>query len=696
MSLADIDTLALSFIAETCTIYKSRIKDVYSFIPLQSSMIAKNRNEMFHFVLSPSRPVGPDPLCDALRQAVMHNEILRTRIVNYANLGTVNILTDEEHVTNRDTGYDNIEDYLRADDDAPHQRFETGDLLFRSACVGQNAVLTLHHAIMDYWTIENLIQLDLSVVYAGHPPIKCPVFKEFVKYCSDMDDEAARAFWMPRFKGAPAIFPEPRSAQSPQPRVSERTVRHMALQRRAGHDAIASSHMPFSIEAAWALNTAIYTNSESVAYGLVLSGRSKTGNGIENTLGPTVTEVPVQALVRHQTMTVDNLIKDRAMALRQLQQHPAEVQYGVEKIGALSESARVVARFQTLINIRPAVFTVNRPDDTTNDVRIKMRMVWRQGYYPLQFIFSIMDDGVTVWARADSTVINDRQLDLILNQYEHTLRLLTEVPLQTRLAKLPLLDSQFRVEVFGCDSTPPATSDKSIVEALDQRAQSQDLAVEAVDGIAMHLALHCMSDHIAEQLQQRGVLPGARVGFLFKKSLLATAALVRLLRAGGICVPIEEYDEALLSSVGAQLLVTSPDSYAEVSKLTSNVFVVAPDLMKEAAISTKVTLLLNDHAVTTQAKAARRTAVDLTHILFTTEGSGAPQTPVMLSHSHLVSVLTSYVHQFDWQADCRIVQFSPYISSQSMLESFGTLITGGCVCVPRDDEINLPAFITSA
>ena len=696
MSLTDIDAVALSAIAEACRVPESRIKDVYSCTPLQSSMIAKNRNEMFHFVLSPTSPVDPDPFCDALRQVVAHNEILRTRIVNCAGLGSVNVVTDEEHMTNRNTGYDSIEEYLQEDHDAPHHRFDTGGLLFRSAYVGHHAVLTLHHSVMDYWSIDKLIQLDLSVVYAGQPPVKRPAFKEFVKYCLDLEEDAARAFWMQRFKAAPAVFPESRSAQSPQPRVSEKIVRHMPLQRMTGRGGIASSHMPLFIEAAWALTMAIYTDSESVAYGLVLSGRSMTLNGIENTLGPTVTEVPVQVNLRRQTMTVDNLIKDRATSLRQLQQHAAEVQYGLENIRALSEPARTAAGFQTLINVRPAVFSDKKPEDTANSNHIKLRMVWLQGYYPLQFIFSIMDDGVTVWARTDSAVVSDRQLDLILNQFEHTLRLLTEVPLQTRLADLPLLNSHARAEIFERNNTLPASPNKSLVETLNRWTRSESLAVEAVDGSATYLALHSMSDRVAEQLQRRGISPGKPVGFLFEKSLSAIVALMGLLKAGGTCVPIEKYDEALLSSVGVELLVTSTASYAHVPRLTSDVFVVDPDPMTTTVLDTDLAPLPNGRSAATQARATSNTAEDLAYILFTTEGSGGPQTPVMLSHGHLVSVLTTYVHRFDWQPGFRIAQFSSYVSSQSVLEIFGTLLAGGCVCVPRVDEVNLPASITSA
>ncbi|KAL5122050.1 hypothetical protein ACEQ8H_000267 [Pleosporales sp. CAS-2024a] len=691
--LSDMDAISLSTIASACNLPSPLlIRDIYPCTPLQSSMISSTRNETFHFVLSPAHPVEPGPFCHALRQVVSSNDILRTRIVECRDLGYVNVVTDEEHVTDMNTGFDNIEEYLRDHGDAARHRFEAGDVLFRSAYVGHHAVLTLHHAVMDYWSIDQLIQLDLSVVYAGQPPIKRPPFNEFAKYCHQIGDDAARAFWTPRFKGAPAIFPKPRSAQSGPPRVSEKTVRHMPLQRMTGPDALASSHMPLFIEAAWALTMAIYTDSESLAYGLVLSGRSATRNGIENTLGPTVTEVPIQVNLRHRTMTVDNLIKERAAALRQLQQHALEVQYGVANIAALSEPAMVAAGFQTLINIRPAVFSGQEPGNTANGNHVKLRMVWMRGYYPLQLIFSIMPDGVTVWARTDSGVVSNGQLDRILNQFEHTLRSLTEAAQQTRLCNLPLLDPHARVEIASWNRMLPTMAEKSVVETLDKWTQYESLAVEAGDGSATHRVLHSMSARIAEELRGRGVTRGTRVGFLFDKSLSAIVALVGLLKAGGICVPMEGYDEGLLSSVGAELLMTSSTRYAHVSSLVPDVFVVELDSVMRRVGELDSKPLPHGH----NAKAIKTTAQDLAYILFTSEAPGARQTPVMLSHGHLVATLTSYVHRFDWQPGHRILQFGALASSQSVLEMLGALIAGGCICIPSGDEANLPSFIASA
>ncbi|KAK8121635.1 hypothetical protein PG984_010305 [Apiospora sp. TS-2023a] len=364
--------------------------------------------------------------------------------------GLVQVTTREEHVTDLETGFDSVDEYLYGDDagDGRHS-FARGELLFRSAFIGQSLVATMHHAIADYWSMDKLLRLDLPVVYFGRPPIRRPAFRDFVAQCLRIDRAAANGFWASRFKGIPAIFPPNQSSgRLGGGVVSEKPSRMMPLRRSAaGPDSISPSHMAWYIEAAWALTAAIYTDSGSVAYGYVLSGRSPNPDpeAVENTLGPTLTEIPVQVSMRPAATTVDKLIKDRAASWRHLQQNASVLQYGLASIAAVSEAAKAAAGFQALINIRPSVFTQdNRGTSVQGPDSSQLRMVWRRGHFPLQLIFSITEEGVMVWPRTNPAVVGDGWLSRILHQYQHILRLLTEAPPQTKLGHLPLLDPQAR------------------------------------------------------------------------------------------------------------------------------------------------------------------------------------------------------------------------------------------------------------
>ncbi|KAJ8129339.1 hypothetical protein O1611_g4291 [Lasiodiplodia mahajangana] len=638
MSIAEVDEPTLSSIAKACNIPRGLIADVYSCTPMQLSMITQARPERFHLILSFGPTADIDRCCQAIRQVVSMNSILRTRFVK-CSLGIVQVVTREEHVTERLSG--DLEQYL---DDDWTRRFGLGTSLFRTAFVDRLLVLTVHHAVTDYTAVNMILGMDIPAAYCGFTPTPRPSFKQFVTYYTNIDKSAARSFWASRFKGAPAIFPRVNSGVIPAP--VESTGRKIRLAQIG--NGIDQTHVPYYIEAAWALTAAAYTVSDSVAYGYVLSGRSPTLNGLESTLGPTVIEVPVQVNLQ-RTMTVDWLLKDRATALRQLQMHPAS-QYGNAAIGAINESARIASGFQTLLNIVPVL------SKKTESADIKY-------------------DGM----------------------------LLAEVPLSTKIDELPLLNDHDRSEILSWNKTIPPPTEDSLHELFraQARAQPEVPAVEASDGNASYSRLDQMSDRLAHGLQGRGVSPGQPVAFIFEKSLWAIVAVLGIMKAGGVCIPIDKgdpYDRkaTILSLTKADMILTSSAEYNNLTSLAPNVLAISPEFAIEGpepeylepASSSSYPPFSSD---------------DLAYIIFTGSGTRALK-GVLLEHRSLASSLTWNAQRLGWGPKSRIFQFASYTSSMSIMEIFGALLFGGCLCIPTSEtcdplssnsKLELPDCMTS-
>lgn len=416
-------------IAEQYHIPTNDIEDVYPCTPLQVSMIASNRAEMFHFVMSFGPGADIDRFSDALVRVVSANATLRTRIVQ-STQGTRQVVTKSKHVIEQRSGP--LEQYLKDAD-----CLGLGAPLFRTAFIERVFIATIHHAVMDHWSWATLLNVDLATAYYGERMILRPPFRNFVEHCQAIDEPAARAFWASRFTGAPGIFP---ACVPPNhtPNVTQKPERNIHI----GHigNGLAPAHVPYYIEAAWALTAAAYTGTDEVAYGYVLSGRSSALNGLEDTLGPAIVEVPIQATLQ-PGMTVERLIKDRSTSMRQLQAQPA-LQDPPDKIPAISDAARHASGFRVLINVRPSVPPAPDGSDVTLD-----RVVWLRGSFPLQLVFTLLDDGVTIEPRSDSGVISDAQLSRILDQFEYMLLLLVEAAPQTKLADLPRLNPRDRKSI---------------------------------------------------------------------------------------------------------------------------------------------------------------------------------------------------------------------------------------------------------
>ncbi|KAK4243870.1 hypothetical protein C7999DRAFT_44387 [Corynascus novoguineensis] len=703
MSIAEVDEDTLREITEKCKVSPESIEDVYSCVPLQRSMIAEDRDEVFHFIMSFGPGADIDRFCECLRKVVAANAVLRTRLVRSAHLGDiVQVVTKEEHVTERHPGAnrEDVDHYLQQG----LPQMGLGVPLLRSAFIGRYLVLTQHHAVFDYWSWDAMMNVDIASLYMQSPnrstiPPQRPSFKAFVARCLGVDEREADAFWRSRFKGSPAVFLRPELPAPSRPRVVSKPDRVFPLDRiKMG--ALPPTHAPYYIEAAWALTASIHTDSDSVAYGYVLSGRTPTPDGYENTLGPTVTEVPMQVNLQRKTATVDRLIKDRAASIRQLHQNPHLMHYPIEKIAALSDAARSACAFSALFNVRPAVFA-----SKTDDVEVKIEsMIWRNGYFPLQLIFSITHEGVEVWPRVDETVLDDRQLDRLLNQFGHTLRLLTEAAPTAKLDTLPLLDPQGREEILRINEAIPEPVQSTLHGLFAARAPAQPgaMAVSAGDGKLTYAELDRFSSLLASALRSsNGVKTGTRVGLLMDRSQWAVVAMLAILKAGGTCVPIDRRNSEqsianTLSTTGTRLVLVAAADHARTLERVSDMLVVTPEAVAETSFASEQ----NKHV------AVYGQPEDPAFVFHasSSSGSGAGQA-VVLEHHSLATSLTSQGQRLGWGPEIRMLHFWSLASGKSLLEIFGALLFGGCLCIPTpedDDDLDsvashqLSRFIRSA
>ncbi|KXX82668.1 Nonribosomal peptide synthetase 13 [Madurella mycetomatis] len=692
MSRADIDDATLYELAKTCNVPANQIEDVYACVHQQLDQMSDARYERFQIVLSFGPEIDLGRWCEVLGRVVAMNPVLRTRIVHCPNLGSLQVVINEDHTTERFSGMD-LDQYLHDDQT---RRLGYGDALLRTAFVDRNFVVSMHHAIMDYWSTTTLLREDLILGYISHPdpPQRRPPFKDFVKHCMSIDEATATSFWASRLgKRIPTIFPPlKRAGYTPYP--DQMVTQELSLKGRVGIDKIPATHVPSFVEAAWALTAASYADSDSIAYGFVLSGRSSTaGGGLDTTfLGPAHAEVPVQVnLGQRSTMTVEQFVRDRATSIRQLQAHPA-IQYGLQNIAKVSEPARVASGFQTLLNIipiLPSALPTAKNEKESSIIRMD-RMVWRaKGYVALMVrckILDFSDHGILVEARYDPAVIEEVQLRRVLNQFEHTLHTLLDAPPQTKLDKLSLLNSHDQAEVLAWNRALAAEEKRTLHQLFIARARAspESTAVRVADGsLISYRELDQTSDRLAHELRRRGVVPGNLVPFIMEKSLSAIVALLATLKAGGVCMPLNPDDLALIrraitssltmAKTTPDLLLASPTTHTTTAGLVPQVFTV----------STESIARLPEADIHSPLPDGREFSHELAYIITTSGTSTGSPKCVGLDHRSLVSTLDSIAEGLGWpDSGMRMLHFAGYESGTSIYEIFGTFLSGGCLCIP--------------
>ena len=209
-------------------------------------------------------------------------------------------------------------------------------------------------------------------------------------------------------------------------------------------------------------------------------------------------------------------------------------------------------------------------------------------------------------------------------------------------------------------------------------------AVCSWEGSLTYLELDRLSRVAADRLQSVGVGPGQYVPFAYEKSIWAVVAMLAILKAGGAFVPLNPQDpkarlEQILLGVSAQVVVTSEGFVGLFKEIVKEVVVIS----KEAVQSRDLTCSDGQNG---NVKTVTRSACpeDPIFVLFT---SGSTGTAKGMIHTHRSSCTHASSHGRAMGYDgARVLQFAAYTFDVAIFDIFTTLLFGGCICVPSEEE----------
>lgn len=203
-------------------------------------------------------------------------------------------------------------------------------------------------------------------------------------------------------------------------------------------------------------------------------------------------------------------------------------------------------------------------------------------------------------------------------------------------------------------------------------------AVCAWDGNLTYGELDSVASVVAKRLVREGVRPGNLVPFAYEKSLWAVVATFAILKAGGAFVPIDGTQpksrlKEILRNTGAKLVLAS-DTFAPVLQgLVEKVVVISDstiNLKKEAArgLSWSVTVRPEDPIF----------------VLFTSGSTGAPK-GMVLEHGAICTHAITHGALMGYHG-ARVLQFAAHTFDVAIMDIFTTLVFGGCICIPSEED----------
>lgn len=247
---------------------------------------------------------------------------------------------------------------------------------------------------------------------------------------------------------------------------------------------------------------------------------------------------------------------------------------------------------------------------------------------------------------------------------------------QQLITQLDLFTQRDFEQIRIWNSTFPDKIDSCVHDLLLQHAieSPHSPALCSWDGNLTYDELDKISKRLAYHFIKAGIKQEVLVPVCFKKSMYTIVTMVAVLRAGGAFIPLDPSHprdrlKAIIQKANAKFIIASPDTAHLFVDTAATVINVSPSLLETFPV------------------------VDLPHIrphsaafvLFTSGSTGKPK-GIVQEHASVCTSAIAHGRALYVSSTSRVLQYAAYTFDVSMMDIFTTLIYGGCVCTPSEED----------
>lgn len=653
--------------AYLCGIETTDVEDVFPCTPLQAGLLAETIRRPGDNVLTETLVFRKDvDVCRfraAWQRVVQANSILRTRIVDLAQHGIVQIVVRYERCE--------IEEGVSAQDfglGTPLVSYKISDYCFS---------WSIHHALYDGWSMP-LIFDCLAKNYRSETVQDAPPFQAFVKYVKSCSQTRMKEFWKDQFCDFNAQKFPVLPSKTYKPRCNQRLKLNIKdIASDGGYTA------GTRIRLAWAILLSTITNSADASFGTTIFGRQVNVPGIESITGPTFATVPLRVAIDRSKPVKDLLQQVQLQAANMV---PFE-QIGIQQIRCISEDCDLGCQFQSHMVIQPE--GKHGPEDTLFEstfVQTEADDIDPLKLYAICLEFILKPNSICLRANYDSTVVPPTQFRRLADRFESILRQLSLTKVQDEpifLLNTSSLEDQ--KQIWSWNDTILERSDQTVHEVFGQVAAKQPRApaVCSWDGDFTYGKLNEMSTRVAHEMLRAGLPQSGQriVPLFFEKSKWTPVCQIAVMKASGtsvvldVTLPIGRL-QMVIDLIQPQIILTSAEQESQARKL---------------APSTARIILVSDAQEYTfrLPEDPRLPAVvpnTWLYVVFTSGSTGVPKGAI-ISHSNFTSALKYGQMALKFGPHTRTYDFVSYAFDVSWLNLLYTLCAGGCLCVPSQHEV---------
>ncbi|MGA9768120.1 MAG: amino acid adenylation domain-containing protein, partial [Blastocatellia bacterium] len=676
---------------------KGNVEAVYPLSPMQSGMLFHSLREPqagYHieqnrYTLTGKLNIESFEL--AWRKVIGRHSILRTAFSSAGKMSQVVFRDVALPIDKQDLRHllpAEQEDRLRAVLEADRRRVsETTKAplmrltLLRMADDSYLFIWSCHHLLMDGWSCAMV--LDELVAYYNadeqgrelNLPSPKP-FHDYILWLQKQDRGRAEEFWKTSLQGFSAPTPLPiQVARNNVMNGNRRAQKEIKLPASA-RDSLSlwarQHHLTLNtvMQGVWALLLSRYSGEADVVFGMTVAGRPANLPGSENMVGIFINTLPLRVQFNPQDRVLDWLGE-----LQQRQAGVTEYQYAaLVDIQGWSEVPRGVQLFNSLLIFENyPIKAFDGMGSNGSSLQVQAHASELKLNYPLAFTV-IANPEMTLEIGYDPELFTSESVDRMLANLEVLLAVMVNVQDQ-KMSELSLLSEVERDCLLLEWNHTSVDYGRHCIHELFERQVMRNAHATALIYEGQWVSyedLNRRANQLAHYLAVVGVGPEVRVAICMQRSIEMMTALIGVLKAGGVCVPLDpgypaERISCMLDDSQASVLLTSQSLVNSLPAHSAGVL----------CLDTQWDLIAGQDAINPSIGIDSENAA---YIIYTSGSTGKAK-GVLLPHRAICNVMYWMTSEFPLGNLDRVVQKASISFDASMLEIFFPLAAGAAIII---------------
>lgn len=490
------------------------------------------------------------------------------------------------------------------------------------------------------------------------------------RHIASLDAPRSVEVWRSHLNGAtPCIFPH--LAIQKEGRLESRGI-GLDISRYQLSQFCSESQLDLStvIQLAWAFVLRTYVGEDRVIFGYHHKGRddllmpdTKRYVGSLATFVPCMVDFSPMSSVLDILWQLERMVKDsRTTEVPTL----AEIEHS---LGIQGQSL-----FNTCITCQDVDDTILSDSDSDSGVWEPVLLANTvDGNCDVSLCVTLRDDRIQ--ADVSYSCLSSTQLHNVMNTFQRALQIIINTPGQL-CSQVDLFTEHDFQQIMNPDWEDDQT-DTKISTCLHKlilrqcRARPNFPAIYAWDGELSYQQVQTSVISLATYLVNSGVGPGVLVPIVLEKSRWSPIIMLAVMQAGGCFICLDAQDmlmvEAMLHQLEPQLVVVTEGAYKHVSQFIRNCVCINETFL--SSLPPQVTVF-SQEPLPQQAACA-----------FLAPGAERPK-GCFFTHEALCSILSVQGQALKIHNGSRVLQISAYTVDVALVEILGTLLHGGCVCIP--------------